>query len=210
MLRIACIQRTRVLFVVAAWRGLSELLIRRQELESTGELAHRIAARRTARIERALARAGVCAPARQAVLVPVVADPSAPSRVHASVQVGSIHGADVDDVGLLESAMRRTAAKAPLVTYVDDRSDAHRTAWGDMLGEENVVERAWRAVEALGALPLLTMVVGVALTFYPLVRPLDDLAPWLAIGGLALVAAGVIGSRWHQSIHADDEDDEDE
>lgn len=204
----------RVALLVAAWRGLTELLVRRRELEVTGELGRRVERRRAQRIEHALVRAGVRAPTREAVLVPV----------HATVQVGSIHGADLDDVGLLEAAMRRTAARPPLVTYIDDQpsgvgvsvgadaastaddATAHGTAWGDMLGEENVVERFRRVIVALGALPLLAMLLGVALTFYPLVRPLDDVAPWFALGGLALVGAGVLGARW--SREDDDADGE--
>ncbi|MCW2922166.1 MAG: hypothetical protein JWL76_2040 [Thermoleophilia bacterium] len=196
----------RVAIVVATWRGLTELLVRRRELASTGELDLRVARRRAERIDGALVRAGVSASAREAVRVPV----SAFAPTHASVQVGSIHGSDLDDVGLLEAAMRRSSARPPLVTYIDDAASdaatAHATAWGEMLGEENVVERFRRVVVALGTLPLLALVLGVALTFYPLVRPLDDIAPWFAIGGLALVGAGVLGARWARQ----DEDDEDE
>ena len=222
----------RVAFLVAAWRGLSELLLRRCELASTGELELRVARRRSDRIERTLARARLRAPAREAVRVPVVA--ATRSGVHATVEVGSIQGSDIDDVGLLESAMRRAAARPPLVTYIEETpspapaagravaatppaadAEAHRTDWGGMLGEEHWVGRAWKVVDALGALPLLAMVVGVLLTVYPLVRPLDDVAPWLAIGGLALVGAGVLGSRWHQAVSPefhdlDDGDDDDE
>ena len=214
VLRIARIRPIRVLALVAAWRSLTELLVRRRELQASGELERRLAARRARRIDQALARAGLLAPARERVpvqvTVPTIADPTEPrmASTHASVHVGSITGPDLDDVGLLEAAMRRAADRRALVTPIDERSDAHRTDWGGMLEDASPVERAWRVVEALGALPLLAMVVGVSLTFFPLVRPLHDAAPWLALGGLALVVAGAIGARWTDGRSADADDDE--
>lgn len=208
MRRIARNTPIRVVLLVAAWRGLTELLVRRRQLQATGELGRRLELRRMLRIEHALVRAGLRAPARALVRVPVVGDATAQPRIHASVHVGSIAGPDLDDVGLLEAAMRRAADRRTLVTPIDDRPDAHRTDWGGMLEDANPIERAWRVVEALGAVPLLAMVVGVSMTFYPLVRPLDDVAPWLALGGLALVVAGVLGARWTDRRSADDDDDE--
>jgi hypothetical protein len=218
MHRIAHSWPFRTVVIVAAWRSLSELLLRRRELASTGELALRVQRRRADRIEHALVRAGLRAPVREAVLVPVAVGGPMRNAVHATVQVGSIHGSDLDDVGLLEAAMRRTAAKPPLVTYIDETQSsaaaapapvsAHGTAWGDMLGEENVVERFRRLVVALASLPLLAMILGVTLTFYPLMRPLDDVAPWFAVGGLAFIAAGVLGARWSRRHDDDDLDDD--
>jgi hypothetical protein len=194
-------QPLRLLLAVVAWRGASELVARWRELAATGELRVRVAARRARRIDDALARAGLRAYASTLVggrpeLARVPVHAGVHAGVHASVHVGAIGGADLDDVGLLEAAMRRAADRRSLVTPVDDRSEAHRTDWGGMLGEERVIERARRTIDALGALPLLAMVAGVTLTFYPLVRPLDDASPWLAMAGLALVAAGVLASRW--------------
>ncbi len=211
VLRAARIRPLFAILVVAAWRGASELVARRRQLQASGELGRRIARRRALRVEHALVRAGLRAHVSAPVRVPVAVagDPATHARrMHASVQVGSVAAADLDDVGLLEAAMRRSVVRRTLVTPIDDRADAHRTDWGGMLENTNPVQRAWRIVEALGALPLLAMVLGVSLTFFPLVRPLDDIAPWLAIGGLALVVAGVLGARWSDG-RATDGDDED-
>ena len=197
----------RTLLAVLAWRGASEVVERRRALARTGELDLRVTLRRRERIEHALVRAGVREPAR--ALVPVTVPVAVESRTHSSVHVGSVTGADLDDVGLLEAAMRRAATQRALVTPVDDRSDAHRTDWGSMLDDGSPVERARRAVVALGVLPVLAMVSGVALTCFPLVRPLADSAPWFAFGGLALVLAGAIGARWTQPAEDDLVDDED-
>ncbi len=43
------------------------------------------------------------------------------------------------------------------------------------------------------ALPVAGL--GVALTIVPLVRPLADVAPWLALAGGALVLAAMLGAR---------------
>lgn len=207
------------MMAIAAWRVVSELVVRRRALASTGELARRIDARRSARVERALVHAHVRVPVVDALVptrivrvpVPVSAGwgsvVPAPG-IHASVQVGSIHGSDLDDVGLLEAAMRRAAHQRALVTQVDDRSDAHSTDWGGMLEDGGAVDRARRVVVALGAIPLLAIVLGVCLTFVPLVRPLDDVAPWLALGGLALVVAGVVAARWSDDHSSGDGDGE--
>lgn len=210
VLRIARSHPLRVLAIVAVWRALTEVLVRRNELRAAGDLDRRVASRRRDRIELALVRARVRSREPERVRVPVVIGAPAEARsrgVHASVHVGSITGADLDDVGLLEAAMRRAADRRALVTPIDDRSDAHRTDWGGMLEGAGPVERAWRVVEALGALPLLAIVVGVSLTFFPLVRPLHDMAPWMALGGLALAVAGAVGARWADGRAADDDDD---
>jgi hypothetical protein len=93
---------------VAAWRAASELLERRARLLVDGELAPRLAARRLQLLERALVRAGIREPQRVLVAVSSGVD----LRAHASVYVGRAGlGADIDDVGLLEGAMRRAAAE---------------------------------------------------------------------------------------------------
>ncbi|MCW2922947.1 MAG: hypothetical protein JWM98_351, partial [Thermoleophilia bacterium] len=126
--------------VVVAWRGASELLERRRELMATGELATRLGVRRRRQVARALVAGGV--------------DP----RVHASVHVGRIAESDVDDVGLLEAAMRRATAGAAL--------RAVRDAPGEPGGGQAL----------LGA-PLA--LAGAVTTAVALVRPLADGSPFL-------------------------------
>jgi len=81
--------------VVLVWRLCSEALDERRRMVATGELAARLKAREAARY----LRAGVRVPQVERV------------RVHAAVHVGSSRRSDVDDiddVGLLEGAMRRS------------------------------------------------------------------------------------------------------
>jgi len=167
-------------FVVVAWRGLSELVIRRRELAAAGLLAPRIAARRADRIGRALAAAGFSG--RERVVV------------HASVHVGAVRPADVDDVGLLEAAMRRAARERTLVA-ADGMHAATLAPRVEVRGEVDgspARERA-RANQAWWLVPLA--LAAVALTLVPLVRPLDPAAPWFALAGGALASAAWLASR---------------
>lgn len=210
MRRFVGIRSFLVLALVGAWRGASELLERRRELVAAGVLDTRIAARRAGRIDRALAAAGLV----RAELVP--------ARVHASVSVGSSvrTGSDVDDVGLLEGAMRRAArermavtsdgvARRPfdrssVVVEIPDPASAHD--WGSMIvdGHAVVRERRARIASVLAAWPIVSLVAACLLTFVPLVRPLNDVSPWLALGGVALAVAGVLGSRVFERREAED------
>jgi hypothetical protein len=223
-----------VVTIVATWRAASELIARRRELVATGELARRIEDRRRAVLDAALVRAGVRERTRVLVLA---GGPALPDRrTLAAVQVGAVRGgADVDDVGLLEGAMRRAASERMDVSATGVRRRAERRAReaarrGDQhLAAEVLVDapeaprRAasgprparqprrdggwtdWRflesqvaieeSVERLPTWELPAVATGALLTFAPLVRPLADAAPWLAIAGLALVAAGWLGAR---------------
>lgn len=277
--------------VVACWRGLSELVARMRELAATGELALRVEARRLQQVSDALVRAHAREAARVPVLVGGGVATRAPRmaampdvRCHASVQVGAVRDADIDDVGLLEGAMRRAASERMDVAATGIRRRAVRRArraagqGGSNLAAELLAaapaaiaadaasstrpeprsatraprrapapERRrpsrsagprpvpaptpappsqsstpampvrpprrdggwtdWRwlatdeEVEALGVdpvaatWPLVAVLCGAMLTFVPLVRPLAEPAPWLAVAGLALVLAGWIGSR---------------
>jgi hypothetical protein len=98
--------------LVAAWRASSEVLERRADLRARGALGPLLAERRVRLLEAALVRAGVRE--RERVLVTVATHPGAEVdlRSYASVYVGRVGvGVDVDDVGLLEGAMRRAAAE---------------------------------------------------------------------------------------------------
>ena len=167
--------------IVASWHIVARLLEVHRRLAGTGELDERRARRRRARVERAIIRARARGPlwsARERVLVPV----------HASVQVGAVRDADIDidDIGLLDASMRRAAraarerpavARAPLPMIVPTRSN-------DFTWLEQQRPAAARLVG-----PML-LVAGAAVTLAPLVRPLGDAAPWLALVALCLVAAG--------------------
>jgi hypothetical protein len=71
------------------------------------------------------------------------------------------------------------------------RRDGGWTDWRFLAGEQVHVE----SVERELSWQLPAVLFGVLLSFAPLVRPLTDAAPWLAIAGLALVAAGWLGAR---------------
>ena len=156
-----------VVAVVIAWRAASELVERRRLLDRSGELERRLSSRRAGALARALERSGVRSRERAAV----------PVGVHGSVHVGAVGGADVDDVGLLEAAMRRSTL-------------VRAGAWQ----EASVAAPDHRA----GTVPLHAMllaVAGVALTLVPLVRPLADGAPWLAGAGISLVVVACLSVR---------------
>lgn len=177
--------------VVGAWRAAAELLERRRLLAASGLLAPRVAERRTRRVRRALDRLGL-EPRREGV--------------HAAVRVGEVDDPDVDDVALLEGAMRR-ASRAPSVSTQPRAAQPARkpvTDWGDLLQVARVPARphahdsAARSPGVGARVPAWATVlagVGVALTFAALVRPLEPAAPWLAAGGVALALAGWLASR---------------
>lgn len=158
-----------MLVVVAIWRGAAELLERRRMLMATGQLATRVAARRRAAVDRALARTLANdartqdiwrGTSRRRVAVPVAGS----DTMHRAVHAGRVRSDDVDDVGLLEAAMRRAADESPAVA----RSDS-------------------------GAIVLAC--IGIGATFVPVVRPLADWAPALALVGAALVLAAWLVAR---------------
>jgi hypothetical protein len=161
------------LLVVAGWRGASELAARRRVLVEAGELAPRIAARRARRIDRALGSAGL----RPAT--------------HAAVHVGATRVDDLDDLGLLDAAMRRAARErmgvdaAGISRRADDRVD-----WVELLADSpREVDLPAPRAAARTAAPWWAVagaVGAVALTIGPLVRPLGAASPWLALAGLAL------------------------
>lgn len=136
-----------IVLTAALWRAASELIERMRHLDARGDLGPRLARRRVELVDRALLLAGVSAPARELALVPVQAGaarpagasvasrsvpiPSMPSlSTHASVQVGLVRGGpgDVDDVGLLEGAMRRAASDRMDVSATGVRRKAMRRA----------------------------------------------------------------------------------
>lgn len=215
-----------LLLVVGLWRGASELLSRYRDLRASGELARRVEARRHAMLDRAIALARV----RERAYSPPVLVPAF-GAVHASVQVGTDpgNGDDVDDVGLLEGAMRRAAqermdvsstgvrrtaakrvrraaargqrhlavdvlANAPAAapppaprTERPRRADGGWTDWEWLAGaSDRRRPLTWQLPAVLG---------GGLLTLVPLVRPLHEASPWLAIAGIALVLAGWAGAR---------------
>ncbi len=183
----------RTLLLIACWRGMSELLERRRALAASGVLQRRIDRRRALRIDRAVAAAGFSRARARRVPVAVTTGPAVDHAVH----VGSTGSYDLDDVGLLEAAMRRAARDRQGVDARGLTSRPRPTDWGGLL--ERATEVTGRAANGAKQLaPPWTVVAGVAgvvLTFLPLLRPLADAAPWLAAGGFALVLAAVIGSR---------------
>lgn len=179
--------------VVAFWRGASEFIARVRSLAREGVLEQRVAARRAARIQRALARAGL--PMRVAELVPVVA--TAGAMVDRTVHVGRVGSVDHDDVGLLEAAMRRAARER---MGVDAGRIARRAYdqvdWATLLAEPEAAGRhGGRGAGIRDFAPVLLAGAGVALTIVPLVRPLAGAAPWLALAGGALVLAAWVATR---------------
>lgn len=159
-----------VLVVVAAWRAIAELVARHRALAASGRLAGLVAGRREQRFTRALAKLGI-------VAAPV------PAPVHASVHVGGIRAGDVDDVGLLEGAMRRAARDR--VIEAAERELVGRSA-SFVMGDRELSVPAWA---------LVIVASGAALTVAPLVRPLADAAPWLALAGGALALCGWLAAR---------------
>lgn len=265
-----------VAIVVAVWRGLSELLVRARELAASGELALRLEARRLQQVSDALARARTREPARVRVgagtdsrsCASGLLGPGPDLRSHAAVRVGAVRDRDIDDVGLLEGAMRRAASERMDVAASGVRRRAVRRARRAAAQDDphlaaELLSAAPRpvsaeAAEAVGPAPreaipaprrppaparrrrataadappapavagaprrdggwtdwrwlaadaddagdrpltatwpLFTVLCGALLTFAPLVRPLAEPAPWLAVAGLALVLAGWIGAR---------------
>lgn len=204
--------------VVAAWRAASEVLERRALLARTGELDLLLQARR----ERGIAAALTCVGLREPAPLPVavVADPTA-TAVHASVHVGSVRGGDIDDVGLLEGAMRRAAAERMEASAAGLRRRPARitrrarptpvTATGDIppaadqaAPQRRVPYTDWRFIASddpegraapvpRWAVPAAAVAVLVSLA--PLVRPLSEPAPWLAIAGIALVGVAWFAAR---------------
>lgn len=174
-----------LLLVVASWRLTSELVARSAVLRRTGRITELVQQRDARRISRALAREGILVDPRRVVL--------------ASVHVGGIRAGDIDDVGLLEGAMRRAArdrigadgrasrrVEAPGRSAEDWAWLAASTSAGDHAPDGGRRAPAW-AVAMVAA--------GAVLTLVPLVRPLGDAAPWLAAASLALVAAGALAAR---------------
>jgi hypothetical protein len=165
---------------IVGWRALSELLLRRRELRIGGVLDARIAERRDLRVRSALERAGLAR-----------AYERARSPVYAAVDVGRVRAGDLDDVGLLEGAMRR--APRDRMDGVVVRMPDPETDWAVLLEPSTPEPAAPAPPVVLGA--RLLVLVGAALTLVPLVRPLSDGAPWLALGGLAFVVAGLLLAR---------------
>jgi hypothetical protein len=173
--------------VVACWRGVSELLARQHQLAASGVLEGRLESRRAARIGRALGRRG-----RADV-------EAAPARVLAAVHVGSVSVDDLDDVALLEGAMRR-AARDRVVRGKAGR--ACRTDWG-ALAEPPARARAKAAGHGRAAQggrveqwwPVPVALVGVAATFAAIVRPFAEHSPWLAAAGISIVLASWLAAR---------------
>ncbi|MCW2927599.1 MAG: hypothetical protein JWM86_1567 [Thermoleophilia bacterium] len=185
-----------MLAVVASWRGASELVWARRELARVGVLEPRMQARRVARIDRALDVRGL-------------------ARSMASVSIGSVRGADVDvdDIGLLEGAMRRAARERMAVSSTGVSRTAAATSvelaptpdWGSMLVDERAATtRGARGRRLVTAWPVASIALGMATTFVPLVRPLADGAPWLALAGASLVLAGVL-ARGRSSADVDED-----
>jgi hypothetical protein len=168
--------------IVASWHILARFLETQRRLAASGELEQRRVARRRARIDMAISRARERETSRRAVrhgaLVPV----------YASVQVGSVREAeiDIDDVGLLEASMRRrlrvvpeppVVARMPLPIVAPIRSNDF--TWLEQQ----------RPVRARLTGPAL-LVGGATATLVPLMRPLGDAAPWMALVAACLVVAG--------------------
>ena len=161
-----------LLVVVATWRALSQLWLRMRELTLCGELAVRRARRHASAVDRQLR----CARARDERGDSIGVVQFRARGVHASVHVGAAPDAhDIDDMGLLEAAMRR-AARLPTETVADLEAGA----------TDNARVPRWS---------MALVASGLVMTLIPLVRPLADAAPWLALAGFALVAAGALAAR---------------
>src|SRR5690606_4110731 len=105
----------------------------------------------------------------------VLAERESARHAHARVHVGSVTE-DIDDYGLLERAMQRTARERVVV---------ERSAAASM-GRDTQAASWWQILIAAGA---------ASATFVPLVRPLGDAAVWFACAAAALLIAGVFGAR---------------
>lgn len=183
MRRIALSSWCSAMIVVMLWRGISALAIRSRQLDASGELALRMARRRADRSARALHRCGL-APASLG-----------PARVLAAVHVGAVAYDDVDDVALLEAAMRRAARDrvgAQSGVLVRGRARSEEVAVGAMPAAEPASQVRW------WVLPLAA--AAVACTTAAVVRPLADGAPAFAVAGIALVAAAWLASRRDQRM----------
>ncbi|MCW2956682.1 MAG: hypothetical protein JWO69_1551 [Thermoleophilia bacterium] len=141
------------------------------QLRATGELALRLERRRVRHLARVAVTAGV----------PPTPDPLARRGVHAAVYAGRVQAGDVDDMGLLEAAMQAAARR---------RAEA--------IARHTVVVAASPTVAMERLAPVWTIgvaLLGLGLTLVPLVRPLEAVAPWLAVAGVALVLVGWLGAR---------------
>ncbi|MCB0877830.1 MAG: hypothetical protein KDC46_02465 [Thermoleophilia bacterium] len=193
MRRIAGSGWVGTMLVVVLWRALSELLLRMSVLREAGELDRRVAARRRARVDRALASWSVSrVRARELarVTVPVTTGPQA----DASVYVGATGGADLDDIGLLEAAMRRAARDRMAVGPEGVTTRPRRLDWGRLL-DRGDDDHGAAAADRVPWWSVVVAAVGVALTVAALVRPLGDPAPVLAIAGSMLVVAALVAGR---------------
>ncbi|MCW2949791.1 MAG: hypothetical protein JWN41_804 [Thermoleophilia bacterium] len=173
--------------VVALWRLSASLAGEHARLARSGELAARHAERRARHIARALAVVRAQPP------VPVAVRVRVDDSVHRSVQVGELDASaivDVDDIDLLRASMQRrprggasevirAVATTARVEIPDDFT------WLELDAQHDVTP------SGVGVLGPLLVTTGVAGTFVPLVRPLGDVAPWVALASLALVALGL-------------------
>lgn len=129
------------------WRLLAEVVERRRQLLSTGELQRRLDERRARRVREAL---------RDERLPQVVPIPRYER-----------------EPGILAAAIRAGRGSGPR-----SRSEGRRAARQDV---------AWWRLTAVA--------IGCGATFAAVVRPLSEQAPWLALGGIALVGAALV-SPW--------------
>jgi hypothetical protein len=173
------------LAVIAAWRALSELLLRRRVLCVDGVLDARIADQRARRVRRALERSNLSS-----------AHERARSRACATPDVGKVRAGDFDDLGSLEGAMRR-APSDRIDEVVARMPEAEITTdWAALLEPSTAATNPAASQSApVPVAAFLLVLTSVAVTVAALVRPLSDGAPWLALAGVALVVAGTLVAR---------------
>lgn len=155
---------------VGVWRTVSELLEQQRQLSSSGLLADRVAWRRARSVQRALV------------------------SVDAAVSIGRVHVDDVDDIGLLDAAMRRAARTRFSVDHPYRQlplAAGGQVDWVSVLLDDHD-SPTYRYLRWLG---LLVGFTSVGLTTVALVRPLSEPAPWFALSGLALAAVTLMLTR---------------
>ncbi|MCW2973858.1 MAG: hypothetical protein JWN72_2131 [Thermoleophilia bacterium] len=188
--------------VVAFWRLLASLAHEHRRLTVSGELGGRVAAARRGRIDRALTRERL----RPAIRVPVaVVRPLPRGGSHASISTGERGAAgsdhEFDDLDLLDASMRRRSPARPAGSdAAPHMQHAVEVAATELIADANEVrpgEFAWleggerdRTRTDAGVLGPALMAVGLIGTFVPLVRPLGDASPWIALGSAVLVGLG--------------------
>ncbi|MBC7461462.1 MAG: hypothetical protein H7287_08875 [Thermoleophilia bacterium] len=156
---------------MAFWRLVAPVAREHRRLAASGELGERLAAARFDRSARAVARER----RRPAIRAPARALPAEPRAVRRAPVDAPLRPAMVRPATVLVTKI--------VAVEVPDAAPPSEFAW---------LESGFRDRTRTGAGVLGPGLMGVGLigSFVPLVRPLGDASPWIALGSAVLVALG--------------------